>query len=79
MSIFSVQLDMLLILYATVRSLAEHFTDGKLTAAFLETAPVEEVSKALIDIRGIGQVSKAEAQRQPELTLGRFSGQSTCF
>ncbi|GHJ89914.1 hypothetical protein NliqN6_6316 [Naganishia liquefaciens] len=38
-----------------VRSLAEHFVEEKLTASFLETAPVEEVSKALIDIRGIGQ------------------------
>ncbi|KAJ9108215.1 hypothetical protein QFC19_002462 [Naganishia cerealis] len=38
-----------------VLSLAEHFASGKLSADFLQTAPVEEVSKALIDIRGIGQ------------------------
>jgi DNA-3-methyladenine glycosylase II len=39
-----------------VLSLAEHFVSGKLSADFLQTASVEEVSKALIDIRGIGQV-----------------------
>ncbi|KAJ9114027.1 hypothetical protein QFC22_005847 [Naganishia vaughanmartiniae] len=38
-----------------VLSLAEHFASGKLSAGFLQTASVEEVSKALIDIRGIGQ------------------------
>jgi len=36
--------------------LAEHFESGKLTTKFLSEASVEDVSKALIDVRGIGQV-----------------------
>lgn len=40
---------------AAVLSLAEHFASNKLSATFLETAPISDVSKALIDIRGIGQ------------------------
>jgi DNA-3-methyladenine glycosylase II len=36
--------------------LAEHFESGKLTTKFLSEASVEDISKALIDVRGIGQV-----------------------
>lgn len=38
-----------------VLSLAEHFNSNTLSATFLETAPVEDVAKALLAIRGIGQ------------------------
>jgi DNA-3-methyladenine glycosylase II len=46
--------------YSTlVLSLAEHFRSGQLSTEFLATASVEEVSKALIGVRGIGQVSES--------------------
>lgn len=38
-----------------VQSLAQHFVDGRLSARFLQDASVEEVSQALLDVRGIGQ------------------------
>lgn len=44
--------------YSTlVLSLAEHFKSGQLSTEFLASASVEEVSEALIGVRGIGQVS----------------------
>jgi len=40
-----------------VVSLAEHFVDGRLSTELLRDGTDEEVSKALIAVRGIGQVS----------------------
>jgi DNA-3-methyladenine glycosylase II len=40
-----------------VKSLAEHFESGQLTTQLLVDGTDEEISKALIAVRGIGQVS----------------------
>jgi len=40
-----------------VVSLAEHFVDGRLSTELLRDGTDEEVSKALIAVRGVGQVS----------------------
>lgn len=42
----------------TVRSLAEDFHSGALTTELLRDGTDEEVSKALIAVRGIGQVRR---------------------
>jgi DNA-3-methyladenine glycosylase II len=39
-----------------VVSLAEHFVDGRLSTELLRDGTDEEVAKALIAVRGIGQV-----------------------
>lgn len=40
-----------------VKSLAEHFLSGELSTELLRDGTDEEITKALIAVRGIGQVS----------------------
>lgn len=41
----------------SVVCLAQHFVDGRLSTELLRDGTDEEISKALIAVRGIGQVS----------------------
>jgi len=41
----------------SVKSLAEHFLSGELSTELLRNGTDEEITKALIAVRGIGQVS----------------------
>jgi 3-methyladenine DNA glycosylase/8-oxoguanine DNA glycosylase len=59
---------------STVQSLARHFVSGQLSVGWLAQAPVEEVSKALIAVRGIGQVSVILS-----ITQSRIDNESTGF
>jgi len=40
-----------------VKSLAEHFLSGELSTELLRNGTDEEITKALVAVRGIGQVS----------------------
>ena len=59
-----------------VKSLAEHFLSGELSTELLRNGTDEEITKALIAVRGIGQVSTYQSL---ETTTLMNSGRSTCF
>lgn len=49
-----------------VKSLAEHFLSGELSTELLRDGTDEEITKALIAVRGIGQVRGKSALDQAD-------------
>lgn len=44
--------------WTAVKSLAEHFVSGELSTELLRDGSDEEIARALIAVRGIGQASR---------------------